>query len=293
MSQNDMSLANADGATVRADINSALQALASLSVSATAPGTIYANQWWVDTTTNTIKQRNNANSAWIIRMSVDSARLEAKTGTFLVGDDDTEKVFWCTTAGYSVTFDAVATLGTNFHCWIKNDAASGDLTLDPDASETINGAATIVLGPGDDAHIFVNGSNLEAITSDDVTNRTNTWGKPQRYTNTAETSSSNVATIDVEAQPRSTLTLSENITTFTLSNIANLTDGDIVVIWLVQNGTGGYTIAGWGSDVDFGTLGEPTYDTAANTAMKLSFECHTVNSTKELRFMGAVGGFAN
>jgi hypothetical protein len=66
MSQNDMSVANADGATVRADINSALQALASLSSGASAPGTTYAYQLWADTTTGLLKIRNAANSAWIV-----------------------------------------------------------------------------------------------------------------------------------------------------------------------------------------------------------------------------------
>ena len=48
MSQNDMSIANAVGATVRADINSALQALASSSKGATAPSTPYAGQLWIE-----------------------------------------------------------------------------------------------------------------------------------------------------------------------------------------------------------------------------------------------------
>lgn len=65
MSQNDFSVANADGATVRADINSALQALASLSSGATEPATMYAHQLWADTTANLLKIRNAANSAWV------------------------------------------------------------------------------------------------------------------------------------------------------------------------------------------------------------------------------------
>ncbi|RDD63818.1 hypothetical protein [Ferruginivarius sediminum] len=71
MSQNDLSIANAGGATVRADINSALQALATLSSGSTAPGTTYAGQLWWDTGNNLIKQRNSANAAWVTVASFD------------------------------------------------------------------------------------------------------------------------------------------------------------------------------------------------------------------------------
>jgi hypothetical protein len=67
MSQNDFSLANQSGAAFRADLNNALQALASASSGSSAPTTTYAHQIWLDTTTATapiIKQRNSANDAW-------------------------------------------------------------------------------------------------------------------------------------------------------------------------------------------------------------------------------------
>lgn len=65
MSQHDMNLANANGATFRADLNDALGALVTNSSGATAPSATFAYQWWADTTTGILKQRNAANSAWI------------------------------------------------------------------------------------------------------------------------------------------------------------------------------------------------------------------------------------
>jgi len=65
MSQTDMNVANASGAVVRADINDHLTALSENNSGASAPGTTFANQWWFDTSTNTMKQRNNANTAWV------------------------------------------------------------------------------------------------------------------------------------------------------------------------------------------------------------------------------------
>lgn len=80
MSQNDMVIANADGATVRADINSALQALASMSSGTSAPSTTYAGQWWWDTTNNLIKIRNGANNAWITAFTFDGTTLAVYAG---------------------------------------------------------------------------------------------------------------------------------------------------------------------------------------------------------------------
>lgn len=66
MSQNDFVIANASGASVRSDINSALQALASLSSGTAAPGTTYPNQLWHDETNDQLKIRDEANTSWII-----------------------------------------------------------------------------------------------------------------------------------------------------------------------------------------------------------------------------------
>ena len=66
--QHDMAITVDDantGATVRAAISSALQALAGLSSGATEPSTTYAYQLWADTTTGLLKIRNAANTAWV------------------------------------------------------------------------------------------------------------------------------------------------------------------------------------------------------------------------------------
>lgn len=65
MSQHDFDIANQTASSARADINNALKALASLSSGAVAPTTTYANMFWYDTGTNILKQRNEADSAWI------------------------------------------------------------------------------------------------------------------------------------------------------------------------------------------------------------------------------------
>lgn len=76
MSQNDFNIANQGFPATRADLNSALQALASNSSGATAPATTYAYQWWYDTSTDILKMRNGANDAWINIASFDQANNE-------------------------------------------------------------------------------------------------------------------------------------------------------------------------------------------------------------------------
>lgn len=65
MSQHDMGVANQAGAPFRADLNLALQALASTSSGSAAPTTTFAYQLWADTNAGLLKMRNAANTAWV------------------------------------------------------------------------------------------------------------------------------------------------------------------------------------------------------------------------------------
>lgn len=65
MPQHDYDLANQSRTAFRADLNNALLAIVSQNSGATAPATTFAYQWWADTTTGLLKQRNAANTAWI------------------------------------------------------------------------------------------------------------------------------------------------------------------------------------------------------------------------------------
>lgn len=65
MSQHDYNLANQTGANFRSDLNNALLAIVSQNSGATEPSTMFAYQWWADTTSGFLKLRNAANSAWI------------------------------------------------------------------------------------------------------------------------------------------------------------------------------------------------------------------------------------
>ena len=71
MSQNDFTIANQTFPNTRADINSALQALASNNSGASAPSTQFANQFFYKTGDNTLYIRNEGNDADITVMVLD------------------------------------------------------------------------------------------------------------------------------------------------------------------------------------------------------------------------------
>jgi hypothetical protein len=65
MSTHDYDIANAAGSAVRADLNLLFAAIVSQNSSLTEPTTMFSYQYWADTTTGILKQRNSANTAWI------------------------------------------------------------------------------------------------------------------------------------------------------------------------------------------------------------------------------------
>jgi hypothetical protein len=65
MSQSNYNIPNQSAPAVRAQLNAVFGSIATNNSGSTAPSTTFAYQWWYDTSTDTLKQRNAANSAWI------------------------------------------------------------------------------------------------------------------------------------------------------------------------------------------------------------------------------------
>ena len=74
--QHDYVISNAPGASVRADLNAVLQAIVTNNSGPTEPATMFPNMLWYDTSTNTLKKRNEENTAWVDLISdVDGSTL--------------------------------------------------------------------------------------------------------------------------------------------------------------------------------------------------------------------------
>lgn len=100
MSQNDFSLANAAGATIRTDMNSAFQAAVSKSSGTGAPSTTYAFMDWADTTAGLLKMRDAANGTWRTVGSLG-------TGGFIPWSNGTGAI-----SGFTITALGTATAAT-------------------------------------------------------------------------------------------------------------------------------------------------------------------------------------
>lgn len=166
MSQHSFSIADEAGAAYRADVNNALQALASVSRGATAPATIYIGMYWEDTTANLLKRRNAANSAWIVVGSLDEAFVVSRASNTILGLSDYGKTF-VATAGFTQTLTAAATLGDGWQVGYRIEAGV-TVVFDPNASENIDGVATkSVTGPAGGT-IRCDGSGFKTVGLDIV-----------------------------------------------------------------------------------------------------------------------------
>lgn len=105
MSQSSFNIANLSRTLFRTAVNSALQALASNSGGASAPAETYPHQFWADTTTGILKQRNSANSAWINVLDLATGKPYATgtagASTFLRGDGA-----WASVGSYGLFYKA-------------------------------------------------------------------------------------------------------------------------------------------------------------------------------------------
>ena len=102
MATHDYVIDNSTGATVRADINSVLQAILTNNSSSSSPSTTAAYMFWADTTSGTLKIRNSSDNAWVELLQLDGTltledgsastpglafRDDLNTGIYSSGDD--------------------------------------------------------------------------------------------------------------------------------------------------------------------------------------------------------------
>lgn len=161
MPQNDLALANDTGANFRADVNSSLQALASMQSGGSAPGTTYSYMLWADTTTGLVKRRNAANSGWVPQAPLAESFVVGKSGSYTVLPADYGVTINCTST-FSLALTAAATTADGFWFNVRNDG-SGVITIDPNSTEQINGATTLEVYPGESCMVVCSGSAWKAI----------------------------------------------------------------------------------------------------------------------------------
>lgn len=108
----------------------------------------------------------------------------ARTSNTILGTSDIGTLIDITSGTFTQTFTAAATLATGWWCYIKNSGA-GDITLDPNSSELIDGLTSYVMYPGEVRLVQCTGTAFTTIVLQSfvrTVTSTMTFVKPPGYT---------------------------------------------------------------------------------------------------------------
>ena len=106
-----------------------------------------------------------------------------RTSNTVLTSGDLGKLIDITSGTFTQTFTAAATLGGNWFCHIRN-SGTGDITLDPNGSELIDGLTSYVMYPGETRLVTCNGTGFYTIVLTGyyrTFTASDTWIKPPGY----------------------------------------------------------------------------------------------------------------
>jgi trimeric autotransporter adhesin len=169
MSQNDFTIANQGFPAFRADLNTALQALATNNSGATAPSTTFANMWWYDSATDIMYIRNEDNDAWIKFAELDQTNDKFILSGTLQLDDGT-------VSAPALTFNSDTNMGiyrggTDILKFVT--AGTDAITIDASQGVTLAGKLDVSSGtikldgnyPVGTANVALGDTALDSLTS--------------------------------------------------------------------------------------------------------------------------------
>lgn len=111
-----------------------------------------------DSTSNTYKVMENGVAK---TLSTTIQTVLAKSSAYTAVAADKGALFLCTTT-FTLSLTAAATLTGGWFCEIRNDG-SGIITIDPNSTETIDGALIITVYPGEAFKVVCDGSNFKTV----------------------------------------------------------------------------------------------------------------------------------
>lgn len=192
----------------------------------------------LNTTRTVAKGSTGASTEYGAVKSLKIGRYQTKSAGYTAVLADLATIFRIT-ATATLALTAAATLGTGWWCIVKADG--GDVTVDPDSSETINGSTTITISDGDWAILSCDGTAFYAMVQ-----------------STTSLSSPTITT------PALTLKQSSGPTPTTEGDIQWDTDDNLLVI---GDGSGQKIFAAMPAST---AAGDILYLTAANTLARLA-----------------------
>lgn len=129
----------------------------------------------------------SSTSNWRLQQTPRSQSSANKTilnisNAYTVTANDLGRIINCTANTFTVSLTAAATLGSGFNCSVWNTSTSSlsayVITIDPNASETIDGMSTLLLRSGEGLDIVCDGTNWQ------IANKKPMRGYAENYDNT-------------------------------------------------------------------------------------------------------------
>ena len=111
------------------------------------------------------------------------AGYSARTSNTVLGVSDKGTLIDITSGTFTQTFTAAATLGANWYCYIRN-SGTGDITLNPDVSEQIDGLYSYIMYPGETRLVTCTGTSFYTIVLTGyyrTFTASGAWTKPPGY----------------------------------------------------------------------------------------------------------------
>jgi hypothetical protein len=116
-----------------------------------------------------------------------AVNISSRTSNTILGTADRSYLIYITSGTFTQTFTAAATLGAGWFCYIENNG-TGDITLDPNASELIDGLTSYIMYPGEVRLVQCSGTAFTTIVLNGFVRSfttTTTFTKPPCYLNFA------------------------------------------------------------------------------------------------------------
>lgn len=137
----------------------------------------------VGTSGQFLQSQGSAAPAWVTTVATATIPRSARTSNTILASSDASTLVVITSGTFTQTFTAAATLGSGWFCYIQN-LGTGDITLDPNGSETIDGLTSYIMYPNEVRLVQCNGTSFNTIVLNPFTrsfSATGTFTKPPCY----------------------------------------------------------------------------------------------------------------